>query len=64
MKTLMMLFPALAFVGAISMTQPAAACDYTHTTSAQSATVVACAGGQCEGQAPASQQGAGGTEAR
>jgi formylglycine-generating enzyme required for sulfatase activity len=46
------------------MTQQGVACDYTHTTAAQSATVVACAGGECEGQAPASQQGTSGTEAR
>ena len=63
MKTIM-LFAALAFVGAFSLTHQAFACDYTHTTSAQSATVVACAGGKCEGQAPTSQQGSGGTEAR
>ena len=63
MKTIM-LFAALAFVGAISMTHEALGCDHPHTTSAQSATVVACAGGKCEGQAPNSQQGSGGTQAR
>jgi len=63
MKTIV-LFAALAFVGAVSMAHEAFACDYTHTTSAQSATVVACVGGKCEAQAPDSQQGSGGTEAR
>jgi hypothetical protein len=63
MKTVMLFF-ALAFVGAVSITQQAWACDYTHTTSAQNATVVACSGGKCEGQSQTSQQGNGGTEAR
>jgi hypothetical protein len=63
MKTIM-LFAALAFVGAVSMAGQAVACDYTHTTAAQSATIVACAGGKCEAQAPDSQQRNGGTEAR
>jgi hypothetical protein len=62
MKTIM-LFAALGFVGATAMTQQAFACDYTHTTSAQNATVVACSGGKCEGQSQTSQQGNGGTEA-
>jgi hypothetical protein len=62
MKTIM-LFAAFGIVGA-AMTHQAVACDYTHTTSAQSATVVACASGKCEGQAPASQQASGNTEAR
>ena len=63
MKTIM-LFAALGIAGAITMTHQAVACDYSHTTSAQNATVVACAGGKCEGQAPASQQGNSGTETR
>ena len=65
MKTIM-LFSALAFVGAMSITHQASACDYTHTTStsAQNATVVACSGGKCEGQSRTSQQGNGATEAR
>ena len=67
MKTIMV-FSALAFVGAMSITHQVSACDYTHThttsTSAQNATVVACSGGKCEGQSQTSQQGNGGTEAR
>lgn len=61
MKTTV-LFGALAFV-AIGM-MPAIACDYTHTTAAQNSTVVACAGGKCDAQAPTTQQGSGKTEAR
>jgi hypothetical protein len=57
-----LLFAALALVGA-ALT-PAFACDYTHTTTAQSSTVVACAGGKCEAQQPTTQQGSGSTEAR
>ncbi len=60
MKTIM-LFAALALVGAVMM-HPAVACDHQTTASVKSTTVVACAGGKCEGQAPASRQG--GTEAR
>jgi hypothetical protein len=62
MKT-MVLFAALAFGAAMTS---AAACDYhaTHTTASQSTTVVACAGGKCEAQAPTTQQGSGSTEAR
>lgn len=65
MKTIV-LFSALALAGALSIMHQASACDYTHTTSAstQSATVVACSGGKCEGQSQTSQQGNGGTEAR
>jgi len=59
-----MLFASLAFVGALWMTHEALACDYTHTTSAQSATVVACAGCKCEVQPPNSQPGSAGTESR
>jgi hypothetical protein len=64
MKTIM-LFTALAFVGAFSITHQAVACDYTHSASAskQNATVVACSGGKCEGQSQTSQQ-SGVTEAR
>ena len=55
MKTMLM-FAALAFVG-IGMT-PAIACDghTTHTTAAESLTVVACAGGKCEAPQPSTQQ--------
>jgi len=62
MKTII-LFAALALGTAMT---PAAACDYhaTHTTAARSTTVVACAGGKCEAQAPTAQQGSGNTEAR
>jgi len=62
MKT-MLLCAALAFA-ATGLT-PAAACDYhaTHTTAAQSTTVVACAGGKCEAQAPTAQQGKTGADA-
>jgi hypothetical protein len=61
MKTVL-LFAALALGAGMT---PAAACDHaTHTTAAQSSTVVACAGGKCEAQAPTTQQGSGNTEAR
>jgi hypothetical protein len=55
MKTALML-ATLAFVG-IAIT-PAIACDglTTHTTAAQSSTVVACAGGKCEAPQPSTQQ--------
>jgi hypothetical protein len=55
MKTMLM-FAALAFVG-IGLT-PAIACDghTTHTTAAESSTVVACAGGKCEAPQPSTQQ--------
>jgi hypothetical protein len=61
MKTII-LFAALALGTAMT---PAAACDYhaTHTTSAQSTTVVACASGKCEAQAPTTQQRSGNNEA-
>ena len=61
MKTIV-LFAALALGAAMT---PAAACDYdaTHTTAAKSTTVVACAGGKCEAQAPTTQQRSGNTEA-
>jgi hypothetical protein len=61
MKTII-LFAALALVTAMT---PAAACDYhaTHTTAAQSTTVVACAGGKCEAPVPTTQQRSGNTEA-
>ena len=59
---MIMLFAAFAF--GIALT-PAVACDYhtTHTTAAESSTVVACAGGKCEAQAPTTQQSTAGTEA-
>jgi hypothetical protein len=62
MKTIL-LFAVLALGTAMT---PAAACDYhaTHATAAQSATVVACASGKCEAQAPTTQQGSGNTEPR
>jgi len=55
MKTALML-ATLAFVG-IAMT-PAIACDghTTHTTAAESSTVVACASGKCEAPQPSTQQ--------
>jgi hypothetical protein len=61
MKTII-LFAALALGAVIT---PAAACDdhATHTTAAQSTTVVACAGGKCEAQAPTTQQRSGNNEA-
>jgi hypothetical protein len=61
MKTII-LFAALALGAAMT---PAAACDYhaIHTTAAQSTTVVACAGGKCEAQAPTTRQRSGNTEA-
>jgi hypothetical protein len=46
-----LLFATLALVG--TALAPAFACEYTHTTAAQSSTVVACAGGKCEAQQPA-----------
>jgi hypothetical protein len=54
----------VAFVLGGAIAQQAVACDYTHTTAAQSSTVVACAGGKCESQAPTTQQGTSSTEAR
>jgi Skp family chaperone for outer membrane proteins len=62
MKTIV-LFAALALGAAMTS---AAACDYstTHTTAAQSTTVVACASGKCESQVPNAQHGSGNTEAR
>jgi len=55
MKTTLM-FATLAFAG-IAMT-PAIACDghTTHTTAADSSTVVACASGKCEAPQPSTQQ--------
>lgn len=47
-----MLYAALALLG-IAMSQQAVACDYTHTTAAQTKTVVACAGDKCQAQQPA-----------
>ena len=61
MKTTL-LFATLALVG--TALAPASACDYTHTTAAQSSTVVACAGGKCEAQQPTTQQGGANTEAK
>jgi hypothetical protein len=60
MKTITLL-AALALGAAMT---PAAACDSraTHTTAAQSTTVVACAGGKCEAQAPTTQQGGGNSQ--
>ena len=60
MKTL--LFAALALVG--TAVTPVFSCDYTHTTAAQSSTVVACAGGKCDAQQPTTQQGGGTGETR
>jgi hypothetical protein len=62
MKTTL-LFAALALGAGMT---PAAACDShaTHTTAAQSTTVVACAGGKCEAQSPTTQQGSGNAEPR
>jgi hypothetical protein len=61
MKTTL-LFAVFALVG--TAVTPVFACDYTHTTAAQSSTVVACAGGKCEAQQPTTQQGGGSTAAR
>jgi hypothetical protein len=60
MKTL--LFAALALVG--TAVTPVIPCDYTHTTAAQSSTVVACASGKCDAQQPTTQQGGGTSETR
>jgi hypothetical protein len=62
MKTIV-LFAALALGAAMTS---AAACDdhATHTTAAQSTTVVACASGKCEAQVPTTQHESGSTEAR